>query len=165
MTIYSVSRSHNPVVSSFVTYHGVCNEDNTTGATSGTGTAQPPGRPELNPGDQQDSLIFFCVVFCRSLLVLLYFKFPFGHCIVCHSSIYASDYPVNIFKLLFTHITISAYQTITVILQWFVEWVFNHLYFLSWTLFEFSNAFYPGLSSVKSCFPNFSFSCMTNCVK
>ena len=33
--------SHNPVLSSFVTYHRVCNKDNTTGTTSGAGIAYP----------------------------------------------------------------------------------------------------------------------------
>jgi hypothetical protein len=32
---------HNPVLSSFRTYDLVCNKSNTTGATSGAGTADP----------------------------------------------------------------------------------------------------------------------------
>ena len=31
-------RSHNPVLSSFVTYHWICNKNNKTGATCGAGT-------------------------------------------------------------------------------------------------------------------------------
>ena len=165
MTICSVSRNHNPVVSSFVTYHRVCNEDNTTGDTSGTGTAQLPEDLSSTPVISRIRQFFSVQYFVDHYLSFYTLNFRLAIVLSAILRFTASDYPVNIFKLLFTHITITAYQTIIVILQWFVEWVFNHLYFLSWTLFEFSNAFYPGLSSVKSCFPNFSFSCMTNCVK
>ena len=37
--ICSVCHNHNPVLSSFMTYHWICNKCNTTGATSGAGTA------------------------------------------------------------------------------------------------------------------------------
>ena len=39
LPLYTVCRNHNPVISSFMTYHLICNKSNTTGATSGTGTA------------------------------------------------------------------------------------------------------------------------------
>jgi len=39
-----------PVLSSFMTYHRVCNQINTTGATSGAGTAYPSAAPQLTPG-------------------------------------------------------------------------------------------------------------------
>jgi hypothetical protein len=32
-----------------MTYHRVCNKINTTGATSGAGTAYPSGAPEFTP--------------------------------------------------------------------------------------------------------------------
>ena len=38
-----------PILSSFITYHRVCNEINTTGATSRAGTAYPSGAPEFTP--------------------------------------------------------------------------------------------------------------------
>jgi hypothetical protein len=41
--------------------------------------------------------IVFCIMFCRSLFVLL----SFGHCVVCVLRIMASDYPFGIFKLSF----------------------------------------------------------------
>ena len=41
---------HFPVLSSFMTYHRVCNYIKTTGATSGAGTVYPSGPPELTPG-------------------------------------------------------------------------------------------------------------------
>jgi hypothetical protein len=41
---------HFPVLSSFMTYHRVCNYIKMTGATSGAGTVYPFGPPELTPG-------------------------------------------------------------------------------------------------------------------
>jgi hypothetical protein len=46
----SVRRNHNPVLSSFMTYHRVCNKSNRTGATRGTGTTYPSGAHEFVPG-------------------------------------------------------------------------------------------------------------------
>ena len=98
--IYSVFRNHNLVLSSFMTYHRVCKKINTTSATSGAGTAYLSVPPEFTPGFQWDwycSVLFFCVVFCRSLFVLVYFV---GHCLVFLSSIdgFYSLYPFRIFK-------------------------------------------------------------------
>ena len=43
-------RHHDLVdLSSFMTYHRVCNQINTTGATSGAGTAYPSGASEFTP--------------------------------------------------------------------------------------------------------------------
>ena len=39
--ICSVCRNHNPVLSSFMTYHRVCNKRNMTGATCGVGIIYP----------------------------------------------------------------------------------------------------------------------------
>jgi hypothetical protein len=47
--IRSVFRNHNPILSSIMTYHRVCNKSNTTGSTSGEGTDYPSGAPELTP--------------------------------------------------------------------------------------------------------------------
>jgi ribosome biogenesis protein Nip4 len=46
----STCRKHFPVLSSFMTYHRVCNWNNTSGATSGARTAYPSGAPEFTPG-------------------------------------------------------------------------------------------------------------------
>jgi len=43
-------RNHNPIISSFMTYHRVCNKSNTMGATCGAGTPDPSGAFELAPG-------------------------------------------------------------------------------------------------------------------
>jgi len=40
---------HNPVLSSFMTYHRVGNESNTTGVTYGAGTAYPSASTEFTP--------------------------------------------------------------------------------------------------------------------
>jgi hypothetical protein len=39
----------NPLLSSFVTYHRVCNKNNTTGATSGVETVYTSGAHEFTP--------------------------------------------------------------------------------------------------------------------
>ena len=43
-------RKHFPVLSSFMTYHQVCNKINTTVVTSRAGTADLSGAPEFSPG-------------------------------------------------------------------------------------------------------------------
>ena len=48
--ICSVWSHHNLVLCSFMTYHWVHNNNNTMGATCGTGTAYPPGAPEFTTG-------------------------------------------------------------------------------------------------------------------
>jgi hypothetical protein len=76
--ICSTCRKHFPVLSSFMTYHRVCNYINTTGAASGAGTAYPSGAPECTPGLEWDScysIFSFICMFCRSLFVLFYFFF------------------------------------------------------------------------------------------
>ena len=68
LRICSVCRNHNTVISSFMIYHQVCSNSNTT---SGTGTTYPFGAPGFTP-----SLVcVFSVMFCKSLFVLLYFFF------------------------------------------------------------------------------------------
>jgi hypothetical protein len=80
---------HFTVLSSFMTYHMVCNYIKTTGATSGAWTAYPSGAPEFTP-------VFSGVHVTRSLVLYVCFvdrclsfcTFSFGHCVVCSSSIY-----------------------------------------------------------------------------
>ena len=70
-------------------YYRVCNQINTTGATSGAGTAYPSGAPEFTPS-------FSGVRVTRSLVLYVFFldrclsfcTFSFDHCVVCSSSIY-----------------------------------------------------------------------------
>ena len=66
------------VLSSFMTYHRVCNKINMTGVTSVAGTAYPSGAPEFTPGfywGSYYSIFSFMCMFCGSLFVLLYFIF------------------------------------------------------------------------------------------
>ena len=59
----------------FVIYFRFCN---TTDVTIGSGTVYPSGAPEFTPdvrGFRAAQSLVFCVVFCRSLFVLLSFSF------------------------------------------------------------------------------------------
>ena len=88
------------LLSSFMTYHRVCNQIKTTGVASEAETANPSRAPVLGPGCQWGScysIFSFICMFCRSLFVLLYFCL--GQCVVCSSSIYRFWYPFGIFKL------------------------------------------------------------------
>jgi len=76
-------------ISSFMTYHRVCNYINTTGVTRGAGTAYPSRATEFTLG-------FSGVRVSRSLVVYVCFvdrclsfcTFSVGLCAVCSSSIY-----------------------------------------------------------------------------
>jgi hypothetical protein len=63
---------------SFMTYHQVCHEINTTGVSSGAGTVYPSGTPEFTLdiywGSCYSILSFRCMV-CKSLFVPLSFFF------------------------------------------------------------------------------------------
>ena len=75
-------RSYLPVLQ-FMTYHRVCNQNNTMGATSEAGTAYPSRAPKFTPGflwGQCYSILRFMCMFCRSLFVLL----PFFFCPMCY---------------------------------------------------------------------------------
>ena len=77
LQICSVCRNHNLVLSSFVTYHQVCDKSSVTGTTCGARTAYPLRAPEFTPafsGVCVARSLVFCVVFRRSLFVL--FRFP-----------------------------------------------------------------------------------------
>ena len=86
--IFSTCPEHFPVLSSFMTYHPVCNWINTTGVTSGAGTTYPSGAPEFTPvfsGVRVTPSLVLNVCFVDRCLSLC--TFSFGHCVVC-SSIY-----------------------------------------------------------------------------
>jgi hypothetical protein len=82
------------VLSSFMTNHRVCNYINTTGVTSGAGTANSSGAPEFIPSfwwGSCYSIFSFICMFCGSLFVLC--AFSCGHCVV-FSSIYGFRLPL-----------------------------------------------------------------------
>jgi hypothetical protein len=67
-----------------MSYHRVCIYINTTGATSGAGTAYPSGAPGFNPGFsgiRVTRALVLCVCFVDRWLSFC--PFSFGHCIVC----------------------------------------------------------------------------------
>jgi hypothetical protein len=96
--VTKVLRNHNPFL-----IHDLspgCNKSITTGATCGTGTTFPYGSPEFNPvisGVRVVRSLVFCVMFCRSLSVLLFF---FGCPLHCLSvfDLRPRITPVGIFK-------------------------------------------------------------------
>ena len=87
-----ICRKHFEVLSSFMTYHWVCNEYNTTAATNLAvhEIVHPSGTPEFTP-------LFYWVSSCSSFSflcsILSFFFWPLsihssssGHCVVCSSS-------------------------------------------------------------------------------
>ena len=80
-----VYNNHNPVVSSFMTYHRVGSESTTTGATRGTRTGT---RPDFTSGDRVARFQLSALCFVDHCLSLSHF--PFSHCIVCPSSTHGS---------------------------------------------------------------------------
>jgi hypothetical protein len=81
----SICRNHNLFLSSFMTYHWVCNKSNMTSATCGVGTAYPSRAPEFSlvfSGVRVAWSLVFCVMFidgCSS-----FFFWP----LYCLTSIY-----------------------------------------------------------------------------
>ena len=74
--ICSVCRNHNPVLSSIITYHLVCNKNKTTGVTTGKGTVYPSGAPEFTPGFKWGSccsIADHCLCFCLFSLYCMSF--------------------------------------------------------------------------------------------
>jgi hypothetical protein len=70
----SVCRNHKPILSSFMTYHLVCKMSNTTDVTCGAGTSYTscaPGRAPGFNGIRVGRFLVFCVMYCRSMFVLL----------------------------------------------------------------------------------------------
>jgi len=79
--ICSVCRNHNPVSSSFITFHRVCNVSNTTGATSGVGTAYPSTANEVTPVSCCSIVSFLCSVLWVIVCPFWYFFFLSLYCL------------------------------------------------------------------------------------
>ena len=99
----SVCPNHNRILSSFMAYHRVYNNSNTTSVTRGAGTAYPSGAPEFILGFKFRSCCSIFGFLCNVLwiIVLSLCPFSFGHCIVCPLSLMASDYHFGILLKLF----------------------------------------------------------------
>jgi hypothetical protein len=83
MDIYFVFRNHNPGLSSFMTYHTVCNKSSMMVPIMEQKLITLSEHPSSSPVCVAQSLVF-CVVFCRSLF-FPFALFTFGHCVVCSS--------------------------------------------------------------------------------
>jgi hypothetical protein len=79
-------RKHFPILSSFMTYHRVCNYINTTGATSGEGTAYTSGASPVFSGVRVTRSLVLYVCFVDHWLSFC--SFSFGLCVVCSPSIH-----------------------------------------------------------------------------
>ena len=75
-------------------YYRVCNQINTTGATSGAGTAYHSRAPEFTSGSISGVRVTRSLVLyvCFVDRYLSFCTFSFGHCVVWSFSIYVSDY-------------------------------------------------------------------------
>jgi hypothetical protein len=71
-------RNYNPIISSFMTYHRDSNKSKAMGSTCEAVVAYPSGSSEFTPVFSKVRVVrslVLCVVFCRSLFVLLSFFF------------------------------------------------------------------------------------------
>ena len=96
-------RNHSP--SSFITYYGVCDQINTTGATSGVVTAYPPKAPQFNSSFQWRSYYLICSFLCSVLQIVVCPSVLFLLAIVLSVLLRftASDYTFGIFQFFFLH--------------------------------------------------------------
>ena len=103
--ICSVCCNHNSVLSSFMTYHWVCNKSNTTSVTCGAGTVYLSGAPSVHlrllVGLCGSILYFLCIV-----LQIIVCPFSFSYSILCPLLYMASDYSFGILKFL-SHLQMS----------------------------------------------------------
>ena len=92
------------ILSTFMTYHRVCNYINTTGATSGAEIAYHSRAYEFTPvfsGVPVPRSLDLCVCFVDRCLSFR--PFCFGHCVVCSSSIYGFWLPLWYLQTLLRH--------------------------------------------------------------
>ena len=97
---------HTPVLlSSFYDWSNIFLQKWHPSANSGAGSAYQSGAHEFTPGFSRVSVSQSLVVTQNSCVVLstIFLSFWFGHCIVCPSSIVASDHPFGVFNFFFTH--------------------------------------------------------------
>ena len=108
--ICSTCRKHHPVFSTFMTYHLVCNQSNTTGATCEIETfslSESMSWPQVFNVVRSVRSIVLCVVFCRSLFV----RFLLAKGLSVRLWFTASDYPID-------SIFISDLPNVLTIQQW-----------------------------------------------
>ena len=120
----SVCRNHNPVLSSLVTYQWECNKSNTTGATSGAGTANPSGAPSVLRRVRVAQSLIFCVVFCMSLFVPLSFLFkPLYYQFFFYLRLLISTLVPSSFSFWFLFSYFPSYMTTLILIKLIVSFV------------------------------------------
>ena len=93
-TCFSCSK-HFVVLCFFMTYHRVCNYNNTTGANSGSGTTHRSGVHGFIPDFYCGSCCTIFSFLCNVLKIIVgSFSFSFSHCVVCPSSMYGIWLPL-----------------------------------------------------------------------
>ena len=139
--IRSTCPKHFLVLSSYTTYYRVCNYINTTGGTSGAGTATLPDHLSSTPVFSEVRVTRFLVIyvcFVERCLSFCTFIFKPLYCLsLCHCL--ASDYLFGIFKLFLlsrSRINIwndtSIKSTIDPVLRVYTEnYAYNYLYAIS----------------------------------
>ena len=117
--------NHNPLLSSLMNSHRVCNASNTTDATCGAATPHPPGAPGNTPGFVWGPCCsifsFLCSVFSFVVFACLLFLFVIVLSVLLWFT--ASDYPFGIFKIFLKEwrITVRLYNIL------FFEYVSKHI--------------------------------------
>ena len=91
---------HFPVLSSFISYHRVCNQNNTTGEISGAGAIFPSGAPDFTPGFQWGSCYSIFSFMCNVLQIVVcpFVLFLLAIVLSVLLRFTDSDYPFGIFK-------------------------------------------------------------------
>ena len=117
----------------FTTYHRICNQINTTGTTSGAGTANPSGAPEFTPGFQWGFVLLdlYFYVYVLQIVVCPFVLFLLAIVLSVLLRYTDSDYLFGIFKLFFLHFSgISSRYYIVVVHanRYYIEFVFVNLY-------------------------------------
>ena len=112
--ICSVCRNHKSVLSLYMTYHRNFSNGSTTDTTSIAGTENPSKHLSWSPVLGEVCVAWygiFCVVFCKSLLVLLFWPlhwlsssincFWLPHCLVYVLVVHILSFPILVFWLVF----------------------------------------------------------------
>ena len=116
-----------------MTCYWILNKSNTTGATSGAGTAYHFGAPVFKPGFSWVSVSefsLFCVVSCGSWFVFLY---------LLSFDLRFSGYPISITKLAL--LLYSVYSPSTNIYRYYVTLIYKTITLLSKNYYFYS--FFP----------------------
>jgi hypothetical protein len=110
----SVCRNHNPVLSSFMSYHRVCSKSKTTGSTFEQELKTLPKHLNSLPvfrGVHVAQSLVFCVMFCRLLFILLSF-----FSVILLSVLLWLRFLINPFA--FSHFSFNRHMLWSICIQW-----------------------------------------------